>query len=411
MARERLTDKRVAAMQPAAAGRREVFDTVKTGLSLRITQAGVKSWCVLYRFDGELRRHTLDHPYPRIGLAEARTLAGEVLELVARGRDPRKVRAERAVAAEQRAADTIAAVAEQFITRYASQRRWRELTRVLRRDVVPEWGGRPAAEITRREVIEFVERIAARAPIQGNRTLVVLKIFFGWALDRDIIASDPTARVRKPTKEYARERVLDDAEIVAFWRACERLGWPFGPLLQLLLLTAQRKSEIAHLTRREVVSAERLIEIAGSKYKTGRPQVVPLCATALAIIDALPVLGDLLFTANGRTPVSAFSGAKTALDRLMLEELRRDAPEATLPLWTVHDLRRTARTNFSKLRIPSDIGERILGHAIPGVRGRYDRHEYLDEKRDALDRWAAHLDGLLHPRPDNVTSLPQRQRP
>lgn len=418
MARENLTDKRVAHMKAPLAGRKEVFDTVKTGLCFRVTASGAKSWSVLYRCNGELRRDTLG-PYPKIGLAKARQMAGETVEAAGAGIDPRQVKAAAKAEETERKADTVDVVAERFIARYASQKRWGELERVLRRDIMPEWGKRPVADITRKDIIELLDTIAERAPVQANRTLTVLQIFFGWCLDRYIDA-DPSAKIKKPTAETTRERVLNDDELRAFWAGCDKLGWPFGPLFQLLALTACRRSEIAELALTEINKPEKLIELAGARYKTGRPHVVPLSDMALRIIEALPQVGTksgLVFTTNDETAVSGLSKAKRNLDKHMLEELRRyatdrgeDLEKVTLPGWTPHDLRRTARTNFSKLGILPDIGERVLGHVVGGIRGIYDRYLFLPEKRAALDRWAQHLQGIIAPAPANVTPITEARK-
>ncbi|MGH6931420.1 MAG: tyrosine-type recombinase/integrase, partial [Dongiaceae bacterium] len=314
MPAKRLTDKSIAAIRPPATGRKETFDNIVTGLCFRVTDNGSRSWSVLYRFDGQLRRGTLGS-YPKISLANARQAARDIHELVGQGKDPRAVAADARVADAARQADTVAAVAEDFIAKHASQRRWGEIERILRRDVVPHWGARPISEITRRDVIELIDLIAERAPVQANRTLTVLSIFFGWALDRDAIAADPTARVRKPTQEAPRERVLSDAELGAFWRGCDKIGWPFGPLFKLLALTAQRKSEIGDLRWREINATDKRIELAGSRYKTGKPHFVPLSAAALAIIENLPKVGEseFVFTTNGTNPVSGFSRAKATV--------------------------------------------------------------------------------------------------
>jgi integrase len=424
MAREKLTDKRLATMKAPAAGRLEIFDVVKTGLCFRITSTGARSWSVMYRHDGHFRRETLGR-YPKIGLAKARQMAGDVLETSGQGTDPRTAKAQGKVAAAARAADTVEAIIDQFVTKYAAQRRWPEYERILRRDIKPEWGERPMAEITRRDVIELLDMIAERAPVQANRTLVVLKVFFGWALDRDIITGDPTARVKKPTAETSRERVLSDAELRAFWVGCGKLGWPFGPIFRLLALTAARKSEIAEVLRPEIDASKKLIEIPGARYKTGKAHVIPLADVALAIIDGLPAVEPqklevgttapaYIFTTTGKTPVSGFSKAKTDLDDYMLEELRDGATDPTaitLAPWIIHDLRRTVRTRLSELGVSADIGERILGHVIGGVRGTYDRYGFLREKREALDRWAVHLDGVANPRPAKVVKMRRRTQP
>jgi integrase len=414
MARENPTDKRISHMKAPASGRKEVFDTVRTGLCFRVTAGGARSWSVLYRFAGELRRDTLG-PYPKIGLAKARQMAGKTLESAGAGIDPRAAKAAAKAEETRREAETVDVVAERFIERYASQRRWGELERVMRRDVMPEWGKRPVAEITRKDILTLLDTIAERAPVQANRTLTVLQIFFGWCLDRYIDA-DPAARIKKPTKETTRERVLADAELRALRTGCDRLGWPFGPLFQLLALTACRRSEIAELAWTEIKKPEKRIELAGTRYKTGRPHVVPLSELALRIIEDLPQVGTnsgLVFTTTDETPVSGLSKAKRNLDKFMLEELQREAAErgedpssVTLPPWVPHDLRRTARTNFSKLGILPDIGERVLGHVVGGIRGVYDKHLFEDEKRAALERWAVHLQGIVTPPPaDKVVRL------
>lgn len=397
-----LTDKSVAAMRAPASGRLEVFDKVRTGLCFRLTAGGVRSWSHVYRFNGEWRRDTLG-TYPKIRLASAREMARAAQEAAGRGDDPRLLKAAVEAAQAQAEADTVTAIGERFIAKHAAQRRWGELERVMRRDIMPEWGDRPVSSVTRRDVIELVDAIVDRgSPVQANRTLVVLKIFFGWCLDRDIIAADPTARVKKPTKETSRERILSAPEIAAFWHGCEEIGEPFGPLFKLLLLTAQRKSEIAHLEWPELDTDRKRIEIAGSKYKTGRPHAVPLSEAAADILAKQPRIDgcSYVFSTTGKTPVSGFSKAKGELDAAMLAYLRKDAPEpdkVMVPGWRIHDLRRTARSGLSELGVRPDIGERILGHVIPGIAGVYDRATYEPQMRHALDLWAAHVADIVKP--------------
>jgi integrase len=355
-----LTEKRLATMKPPTAGRLEIFDTVKTGLAFRLTANGAASWSLMYRLDGRQARHTIG-PYPRIGLAVARQMASDALELVGRGIDPRAAKAAAKTTDASRRADTVSRIGEDFIARHVSKKRWPEYERLMRREIMLPWHDRPISEITRRDVIDLLDTIAKRAPVGANRVLTVMSVFFGWAMDRDVIEADPTARVRKPTEETSRDRVLDDAELRAFWIGCDRLGWPFGPIFKLLAITAARKSEIGDVQWPEISKPKRLIEIPGDRYKTGRPMVIPLPASAMAIVEQLPVIepqklddGTMapayVFTTTGKTAVSGFSKAKAELDGYMLEELRRAAAEPekiTLPPWIVHDLRRTARTNFS----------------------------------------------------------------
>jgi integrase len=294
------------------------------------------------------------------------------------------------------------------------------MKRILMRDVVPKWKGRPLADITRRDARALLDEIEGRAPTQRNRVLEVLRVFAKWAAERDIIPADFTSGVKK-NPEQARERALTDDEVRAFWMAAGQLGWPFGDILKLLLLTGSRKSEIGEAHWNEISVDDKLMEIPASRTKQARPHVIPLSPAALAIIVTLKKVGetpDLVFTTNAKTPVSGFSKAKLQMDiamevalrDAMTDEQSRAMPEAALAPWVIHDLRRTVRSNLSKLGVFSDVAERILGHAIPGVRGVYDRHSYLDEKRDALDRWALHVAGIVSPQPDKVVKLKGRAR-
>jgi integrase len=288
----------------------------------------------------------------------------------------------------------------------------------MNRDIIPAWRGRPVSGITRKDIAKLVDDVEERAPVQANRTVTVLQAFFGWCMDR-YVEADPTARLKKPTKERSRKRVLSDSELCAFWGGCERLGWPFGRLLQLLALTAARKTEVAGMRWPELAGLDgdnAVLAVPPERYKTDRTLIIPLNAPAVAIIGVLPKVGTesgLVFTTTDKTPVSGFSKAKAELDAYMLEELRADAPEpdqVTLAPWIIHDLRRTVRTNLSRLKVDADIGERVLGHVIKGVRGIYDQWEFVDEKRDALDRWAVHLDGIVNPRRAKVVKMARRGR-
>jgi len=431
VARQRLTDRVCSGTAAPAVGRLEIFDELVTGLAFRITEKGGRSWSILYRVAGELRRDTLG-PYPRIGVARAREMARDALSVVAEGKDPRHRQRLQDAAAARRQADSVEVVAEQFIRSYAAQRKWRDLERIVRREAVAAWGDRPMADLTRRDVMAHVDAVALRAPVRANRVLAVFRIFFGWALERDIIQASPAERIRPPTREHARDRVLNDDEIRAFWKACEIVGWPFGPIGQLLLLTGQRRGEIAELRWIEVDKLEQLLAFSADRYKTGSPHVVPLSAPALAIIiedlsnrarahDSKGAHGhDFVFgscrtcasKANAVRPVSGFSKASQILDRHMLTELQRilvdrgESPPAALADWRLHDLRRTVRTNLSKLRVDHDVAELVLGHRLAGVRATYDRYSYLAEKRQALELWAARLEAIVRGEiRDNIVAL------
>lgn len=180
----------------------------------------------------------------------------------------------------------------------------------------------------------------------------------------------------------ARDRVLSNGEIKALWQALQQIPYPFGPFVQLLLLTAQRRDEIAHMRWREIDGD--LWTIPRQRYENGRANAVPLTEEAQSILAALPRSGEFVFSTTGRTLISGFSKSKAAIDRA-----------SGVTGWRLHDLRRTARSLMSRTGVSSEIAERDLGHAIPGVAGVYDRHDYVSAKRDALRKLAAKITRIV----------------
>jgi integrase len=178
----------------------------------------------------------------------------------------------------------------------------------------------------------------------------------------------------------------------------------------MLLLTAQRRDEVANMSRKEI-GADRIWTIPAERYKTKRPNHVPLSKAAYAVIEAQLIIDgcDYVFASRVNTPFSGFGGGKAALDKAVLDAMQRQAANGAkverLPNWTLHDLRRTAKTLMVRAGVRPDISERVLGHAIAGVEGTYDRHSYADEKRDALDRLAATIERILYPAAPNVETL------
>jgi len=431
--RKNLTDKFCHHVRPPASGRLEVSDALTPGLQFRITDSGIKSWSLLYRHAGQQRRDTIGR-FPGIGVAKARRLAGDALEAVGRGDDPRAEKAAVEAANQEAAGNTVKVVVDRFVASYAAQRRWRDLAGILRNEAVAAWGARPVASITRRDVLDRLDQIAERAPTRANRALSVFRLFFKWCRGRELIEVSPAADIDPLTVEVARERTLTDPEIVAFWNAATSQGWPFGDLFRLLLLTGCRRDEIGALRWSEINRGgvdvkikgddgkERtvkvpVLEISGERIKGGKPLVVPLSPPALDIIRELPRIGKsgLVFTTTDAAPVSGYSKAKTILDAFMLAELRKAATEpgdAKLEPFRLHDLRRTCRSGLSRLKVSADIAEMAIGHSLAGVRKIYDRYDYLAEKQDALDKWGARVLELVTPPPavGKVIRLPQRAR-
>ena len=395
-----------------------------------------RTWQVIYRVKGKLVRETLGTiaVIPRVD--EARARARESMQTAQSGVNPVEARrtkaADVAKEAKNKEAETFGAVADRYLKDYVEKNTRpatiKETRRIMERDVKPRWGTTPIREISRREVNALLDEIADRgALVQANRTLARLKTLFSWALDEDLIDGDPTARVRKRVKETARDRALSDDEIRHFWIGCDKLGWPFGPMFKLLLLTSQRRDEVGGVEWSEIELSKGVWAIPREKAKNDRAHEVHLSKLALEIIDDLPRMSrpradgagtepsPYLFTTNGERPVSGFSKAKERLDKHMAQLLRaeleragRDPEKAEIAGWILHDLRRTAATGMAGRNIAPHVVDRILNHVsgtIRGVAAVYNRHAYLEERKAALETWAGYVENLVRPAPVNVVNL------
>jgi integrase len=237
-------------------------------------------------------------------------------------------------------------------------------------------------------VVGVLDRVVDRgAPIMANRLLVHVKRLFKWAVGRGLVAASPAAHVEAPSPKVERERVLADLELRAVWQGCDRLGWPFGPLVQLMLLTGQREGEVAAMRWSDLDLDAATWTLASAQTKAGRAHLVPLSVAAVGILRAQPDLGGFVFPGrrtDGARPVCGFSKAKVRLDKL-----------CGVNGWVFHDLRRSAATVMAQLRIEPHVVEKILNHSGAGVAGPmgkiYQRYDYLDERRDALELWATTL--------------------
>jgi integrase len=322
-------------------------------------------------------------------------------------------------AAQEAVTGRFAAVADRYmrehVERNCAPSLIKETRRILERDVKPRWGERPISEITKGDVNDLLDAIAGKrdrkrrgaeggAAVQANRTLTRLKTLFRWAVAKDLITADPTEGVRKAVKETPRDRYLDDAEIRSFWAGCEGLGWPFGSLLKLLLLTAQRRDEVGGMQWSEVDLPEATWTIPGTRAKNGKRHIVHLCKMAIEVLEAMPQLAvdgqpsAYVFTTTGRAPVSGYSKIKDRLDQHM----------ATSAPWILHDLRRTATTSMAELNVPPHVVDKILNHTagtIRGVAATYNRFEYLPERKAALEAWGRRIESLVRPVPRNVVPL------
>ena len=417
---KKLDDRTIRALKPPSSGRLEVWDTLLPAFGLRVTEGDARTYFVMYRAPGfgkaRKQRRLKIGDAKIMSLGDAREAARKALSKVASGVDPKAE--QKTIRGAQVNRDSFAAVAEAYLQRYVKKNTrastYRETKRILDVDLIPLWGGKPIASIARRDVDELLDTIADRgAKVQANRTLAVLKTMFRWATEKEYIAASPIERMRPPTKERTRDRALSDDEIRFFWKATAELGWPFGSLFRLLLLSAQRRDEIAGMTWGEFDFEKRVWTLPRERSKNDKAHDLALSALVLEIIAELPYLSDtLVFSTNGRNPVSGFSRAKSRLDAFM-DGLRREEGGNAIEPWILHDLRRTAATGMAGLGVAPHVVDKILNHTsgtIRGVAAIYNRHEYLAERAAALEAWAAYVEGLIRPAPaTNVIQLPARR--
>jgi len=431
-----LTAAAVAKYKPGTR-RRMIRDTGARSLFLVVQPSGHKSWLMRFRKPGgapaKLTLGPLDlsgsesKNAPVVGrpltLAGARQLAAGVLRDRATGND---VFADQAAKRRRRtktpaaAANVFGAAARQFVEEHARAhtRRWQETAKYLgllyprdggeptetKGGLAARWRDKPVTEIDGHDVYSLIDESRRRgvpglgrtnkglSDARGRKMARTLSKMFGWLLEHRRVTANPCIGVYVPPAPGARERVLTSAEVRLFWQTCDKLGQPFGPLLQLLLLTGQRLNEVAGM-RRDELREDGTWLIPGARTKNRREHLVPLPSLAHALFGRVQLIEGcpLVFTTNALRPVSGWSKAKKKVDAAM-------DPDAKIPPWTLHDLRRTCATGMADIGIAPHIIEAVLNHvsgARAGVAGIYNRAQYADEKRVALEHWAAHVQALV----------------
>ena len=381
MTAEALTDLAIRGLKPDPLSRFEVFDSKVPGFGVRVFPSGIKSFILLYRHNGRPRRLTIGR-YPVLSLAEARRMANAALGELAHGADPQKLKAE--VPTRNDVAATVDRFVETHCSRHNRRRTADETARILRVHVVKPWGRRSLPEISRGDIIGVLDAmVSSGKPIAANRTLAAIRKLFNWCVDRGLIEASPCAGLRAPAATSSRDRVLSDRELASIWKAAQQIGYPICAIVQLLILTAQRRGEVTDMRWSEVDLKAGIWTIPANRTKSNRQQVLPLPPLAIEIIAAVPNFGQSrVFPAQGGSDASfsGFGGAKRRLD---------DA--SGVSGWTFHDLRRTAATGMARLGVAPHVVERVLNHtsgSLGGVAGIYNRFGYQPEMRAALLRWA-----------------------
>jgi integrase len=359
------------------------------GFGLMVTTSGHHSFVIQYRAGRRSHRMSLK---PGLTLQDARREAKKLLGDVARGGDPLTER-RRASAARE---DTFRAIAEDYLKR-ETKRSTDQTRAVLERCVFPALGKRPISDIRRSDIVRLLDDIAdERGPSMADITLAQVRRILNWHASRSDDYRSPIVRGMARTKpsERARSRVLSDEELRAVWIAADAQSGPWGPFAQFLLLSACRRNEAAQMARNELDGP--VWTLPALRSKNGREQVLPLSPRAVSVLERLPRIAGskFVFTADGKHAFANFSKAKAAFDKA-----------CGVTGWTLHDLRRTARSLMSRAGVSADVAERCLGHVISGVRGTYDRHAYFEEKKHALEALAALVERIVSPPADNVVSI------
>jgi integrase len=393
----------------AMPGERDSFlwDDQTRGVGLKVTPAGAKIYVCQYRTGGRgspTRRVTIGKHGSPWTPDLARRKAKQILGDVAAGRDPASEKR-----SKRQPVDTFEAVATEFIERYAKRhhRRWRETEQAIQSKLLPHWRQRSITSITRRDVLDLLDReMDAGRPRTANKLLGLVRKLCNWAVERGIVDGSPVAGIRAPGRETTRDRVLTDDELAAVWNAAGKMGWPWTGFIRLLMATAQRRDEVSQMPWSEIDVERRLWTIPAERTKAERVHDVPLSDLALSIIGDLPRIGDsgLVFPANRASSgnaISGFSKMKRRLDQL-----------SVVSGWRLHDLRRSAASVMAQLGHPPHVVGGVLNHtpgSTMGISAIYVRHRFTDERRAALDAWARHLQRITTGATAQVVVLPARR--
>jgi integrase len=390
MPKQRLTDKSIRGLKAPASGNVDYWDELMPGLAIRVGHGGTKSFFVGTRVKGRYRRITLKPSFPNLELATARSKAREIIADAQGGIGPelRKKRSEKG---------TFGAVADAFMQDYVRKKNLRtagEYQRKINTDLL-EWHDRQITDIRRGDIKELLREKARGAPTSANRLKSLISKIFAWALKEEIIEASPAMKLDPPGgDENERERNLAADEIKTAWEAFDKIGYPWGPLWKMLLVTGQRRGEVAGMKWAEV-DAEGW-KLPGERAKKGKGHLVPLSTLAREILADVPEIGKHVFTIRNDQPLKGWSRATRRLYDLT----------PGVDDWHPHDLRRTFATQLRSLGIDRLVVSKLLNHAEAGVTKVYDRYSADPEKAAAMERWANRLREIISGHPiDNVVGL------
>ena len=365
------------------AQREDFRDKSTRGLQLRVSPQGSKSFSFVFRLGSKMGRITIGK-YPDIDLKTARLKTDEFRKLVALGVDPRDAKQDK-LSKQQMTVDRMVG---EFITRYAKPKNssWKQAENNLKLYLLGELGNRSIHDVKRQDIHLILDDLVEQGKnTAANRALAHIRKFFGWLVERGYLEHSPADHIKPRHEEQERERVLTDEEIRSIWNAADAMSGPYSAWLKLCFLCGQRRLETASLRRSQIIDG--CWHLSGADTKNKQLHIIPLSHQAMAIVDELLNQDGEYLIKTGRTgdkPVNGFSKAKVQLDRY-----------SGVSDWKIHDIRRTVATNLSKLGVDRFLLQRVMNHTDKSVTKIYDRYSYLDEKREALQKWADRLDGIV----------------
>lgn len=372
---------------PAPAKDIVYWDSGCPGFGVKVTPAGRKVFVVLFRTGGagsRLRKYTIG-PYGRVTLHQARVSALKVFAAKLEGRD---LAAEKRDARKRMVADRVEDLLEAYIAQHVSQNRTARMTSQMLRRELGAWGARSIHEISKRDVMDIVSAVEQRgAPVAANKILKAVRTFLRWCVGRAVLDQSPAEGIPLPTREVARDRLLSDDELTQVIIAARKIGGPYSGIVELLALTGQRREEAARCVWEEIDLQNRIWTLPNLRTKNAKPHIVHLSDQATAVLKEVRKQGKFVFSVTGSLPFQDFSNAKRALDAI-----------SGVTGWRLHDLRRTCVSGMAGLGVAPHVADKILNHqsgTISGVAAVYQRHQFLAERKGALEKWGAYVSGLL----------------
>ncbi|MCP3386186.1 integrase arm-type DNA-binding domain-containing protein [Bradyrhizobium sp. CCGUVB4N] len=415
-------------------------DVGHPGLRVLVQTSGAKSF--VYRFKRDNGQDVTLTLGPAAGpgaltLPQARGAASDARRQRSTGIDPAaQRRADRAaeaarIEAEEREARRKDDVVDRVLDRYYrdkvnSMKSAKELKRLLSKELTP-WARRRIDDISRADAIKLVDAIKdSGKPVLANRTRAAARTFFGWCIDKALIEDNPFERTKPVAVEKSRDRVLYDDDLRLLWLSLDRMDWIWRAFYQLLILTGQRRDEVAGMAWAEIKQNGTSLHwvLPPERTKNAREHIIPLPPAAAEILRSIPRVqvrttingterlkdSSFVLTTTGTTPVSGFSKAKGHLDKAIMQVSREEAEKlgadpVTIEPWRIHDLRRSTASGMQRLRVGVAVVEKLLNHVsgtFGGIVGIYQRDDLLEERRQALNLWADHIVSLNVERPSNV---------